>query len=419
MIGTVETASRECGAVYYGRRFPATFVRARGATLEDQSGRTYIDLFAAAGALNYGHNPAELTAALRQALDDGIPLAALDFQTLTRQRFMEAMASIILEPRGMPHRIQFVGPTGTNAVEAALRLARKVRGTPHVGCMSGAYHGMSLGSLAVSDRPELSGPSFANHSHVVRLHHPDDGGTLEALDQQLSEWTGPERLAAIVVETVQGDGGARALDSSWLLHLSEYCQKSGTLLIVDDIQAGCGRTGSFFSFDHIQDFRPHIVCLSKSLSGSGLPMSINLIHPDVDAWKPGEHTGTFRGNSLAMVTGTEALKTYWSNPTMIPDMVAEREALVRDLLAGRPGQGLSFEITGRGLLLGLKFQSAHDAQELSADLFKEGVIAETCGPQDGTLKIIPPLTIGLQDLTQAIGTLKRLISGRLQHDYAA
>jgi diaminobutyrate-2-oxoglutarate transaminase len=402
-------ASRESAVRYYGRQFPATFVSASGSLLRDDGGRTFVDLFAAAGALNYGHNPPELKAAIRAVLDQDAPLATLDFGSAIRDRFIATFSSMVLEPRGMEHRIQFCGPTGANAVEAALRLARKNRQTPFVGFLSGAYHGMSLGALGVSDRADLTLGSPVPTRFSVRLGHPADGDTLESLASALSAAERETPLAAIILETVQGDGGARALPVDWMRALASYCSRTGTLLIVDDIQAGCGRTGTFFSFDRVPGFEPDIVCLSKSLSGCGLPLSVCLVRPRFDVWRPGEHTGTFRGNTMAMATATRALELYWEEPGAMEAAVAAREDLIRTRLEAARRALPDFRITGRGLLLGIQFDDVAVARQLSSALFGAGVIAETCGADDRTLKLIPALNIGMDTLDAALSTLTRLL----------
>ena len=388
----------------YCRAWPTVFTRASGAAIEDEAGRRYIDFFSGAGALNYGHNPPEQIEALIQYLrSDGI-LHSLDMSTAAKRDFLLRFEQLILAPRGMRYRIQFPGPTGANAVEAALKLARKVTQRPTVVSFTNAFHGMTLGALAVSANP------FKRQGAGIPLQHtataPYDGqlgdaDTIETLNAMLAD----EPAAAVIVETVQGEGGLHTAGIAWLQRLEECCRRHGALLIVDDIQAGCGRTGSFFSFEPA-GISPDIITLSKSISGCGLPMALTLIRPELDQWRPGEHNGTFRGNNAAFITAAAALN-WWRDDSLSQE-VARKAALIRaelESIAAEQEQ-LRATVRGRGLLQGLHTPIPGRAEQIAAAAFQRGLLVETSGPNADVIKLMPPLTIPDHELEQGLTTLR-------------
>ena len=392
----------------YCRSWPAVFNRARGSMITDIEGKQYLDFFAGAGALNYGHNNPHLKGALIDYLsDDGIT-HGLDMATVAKGRFLEAFSEKILQPRGLDYKVQFPGPTGTNAVESALKLARKVTGRESVINFTNAFHGMTLGSLSVT------GNSMKRAGAGVPLVHatpmPFDnyfGGVVEdfawferVLDDSGS---GLNRPAAVIVETVQGEGGVNVARMEWLKALSDLCRRRDILLIVDDVQMGCGRTGSFFSFEQA-GITPDIVTLSKSISGYGLPMALTLIRRDLDVWAPGEHNGTFRGNNPAFVTATAAIETYWSDDTLERETAAKGlriEAAFDELARGFDG----ISHRGRGMVQGLVFDEPANAGKVCALAFGAGLLAETSGPADEVVKLLPPLTISDEELDRGLQIL--------------
>lgn len=381
----------------YCRAFPVVFDTAIGARLVDQEGRTYIDFFSGAGALNYGHNDPHLKERLIAYLaTDGVT-HGLDMATTAKIEFLERFEERILAPREMSYKVQFPGPTGTNAVEAALKLARKATKREGIISFTNAFHGMTLGSLAVT------GNGFKRRGAGVSLHFGDalpfdgflgeDVDTLEILEAMLEDkGSGIDPPAAVIVETTQAEGGLNVASVPWLRRLQELCWRFGSLLIVDDIQVGIGRTGPFFSFERA-GLEPDLVCLSKSLSGYGLPLAIVLIRPDLDVWEPGEHNGTFRGNNPALVTATAALD-YWRDDRLAAT-VRRKAKVVRstldDLCARHPE--LRPTAKGLGLLQGIAFEDPKLAARVSGAAFERGLIMETAGPEGAVAKVMPPLTI--------------------------
>ncbi|MFG3347575.1 diaminobutyrate--2-oxoglutarate transaminase [Streptomyces sp. NPDC048018] len=396
----------------YCRTWPTEFTKAHGSVLTDTSGREFIDFFSGAGTLNYGHNNDLLKQPLIDYLTGNGVTHGLDMTTSAKTEFLEVFRSRILTPRGLPHKVQFPGPTGTNAVEAALKIVRKVSGRPNVVAFTNAFHGMSLGSLALTGNADKRAGAGVPLDHVLRVPYdgfdPDVDG-LALLDRMLSDGgSGLDRPGAVVVETVQGEGGVNVARAEWLQELSDLCRRHELLLVVDDVQMGCGRTGAFFSFEEA-GIVPDVVCLSKSISGYGLPMALVLLRPELDVWSPGEHNGTFRGNNLAFVTGAAALRAYWSDSTLekstgdLAEQVGER--LTR--LAGSVGAEVS--VRGRGLVQGLRFAHAPTAAAVSRRAFELGLLVETSGPRDEVLKLLPPLTVDAAHLDGGLGLLERAV----------
>ncbi len=396
----------------YCRAWPAVFTTARGALVEDEAGRSYIDFFAGAGALNYGHNDPRLIEPLLAYLTGGGILHSLDMTTRAKVDFLERLRDVILRPRGLDYKVQFPGPTGTNAVEAALKLARKVTGRPTVVAFRDAFHGVTLGSLAVTANPSKRAGAGVPLEHTVTM--PFDGGAsggdpLAPLASYLDR-PEPERPAAVILETIQAEGGVNVAGDAWLRGLSALCERSGVLLIVDDIQVGCGRTGPFFSFEPA-GIRPDIVTLSKSLSGVGQPLSLVLLRPDLDAWAPGEHNGTFRGNNAAFVTAAAALD-YWRDDGLTRRV--ERNAVVmRAALDGlrerHPDRFAA--VRGRGMIQGLVCAEPSLAGRIAAAAYARGLLVETCGPADEVVKLLPPLTIEEETLASGLDRLGQAVEG--------
>ncbi|MFC1671866.1 diaminobutyrate--2-oxoglutarate transaminase [Planctomycetota bacterium] len=396
----------ESGVRLYCRAFPVVFSRAEGAFLYDAEGRRYIDFFSGAGALSYGHNDPGMKKALIEYLESNGVVHGLDMATTAKKRFLERFESVILEPRRLDYKVQFTGPTGTNAVEAALKLARLVKKRSNVIAFTNGFHGLTAGALSVTSNRSFRNEFFVNRLDVCFM--PFDGylgegiDTLEYIRRLLSDpSSGIDPPAAAVVETVQAEGGVNVASAEWLRGLEALCREFDILLIVDDIQVGCGRTGTFFSFEDA-GIRPDMLVLSKAISGFGLPMSLLLIKPELDQWAPGEHTGTFRGNSLAFVTAVEALR-YWEDGTF-PDVIARKGRAVEHALREIAGRhpALEAEVRGRGLIYGLRAARPGFSKAVAEEAFTRGLILERCGPQGRVLKFLPPLIIGDEVLKEGM-----------------
>lgn len=400
---------------YYVRGFPDVFVSAKGVRLRGRSGREYIDFFSGAGALNYGHNDDGMKRRLIDYLSgDGI-VHALDMATAAKEAFLQGFRDVILAPRGMDHRMLFSGPTGTNAVEVALKLARKATGRQRIVSFANAFHGMTLGALAVSGGPTRRVHAVPAVGGTVFLPYDgalgDNFDTLDWLEALLRDTADISQVpAACIVETVQAEGGIIVASMPWLQHLQEICTRSGMLLIVDDIQVGCGRTGSFFSFEPA-GMKPDIICLSKSLSGMGLPMAMVLVKPEHDRLAPGEHTGTFRGFAPAFVTGTEALR-FWRDDTLQSEVMLKAARLRARLerIAAAHRSVIVAPPRGRGLIQGLATPSGAIARRISAAAFAHGLVMETAGPHGEVLKFLCPLIIDDDDLDAGVDIFEAAVA---------
>ncbi len=385
---------RESEVRSYCRNFDTVFECASGSEMFDTGGRRFIDFLAGCSALNYGHNDPDMKAALIDYVGSSGVTHGLDMATTAKASFMEAFVDKVLAPRSLDYRLQFAGPTGSNAVEAALKLARKVTGRTQVIAFTNGFHGVTLGALAATgNRHHRMGPSVAL-SGVERAlfdgYLGPDIDTSEVLGRLLDDpSSGFDPPAAILLETVQGEGGLNVASAGWLRQIAEVAKRHGALLIVDDIQAGCGRTSGFFSFEE-SGLLPDIVTLSKSLSGFGLPLSLVLIRPELDQWLPAEHNGTFRGNNHAFVTARVALEKFWSDD-LLTHAVAGRGARIEARLR-RLASSFDGRLKGRGMMLGIDVGTGERASEITKQCFANGLIIETSGANDEVVKLLPPLT---------------------------
>ncbi|MEH6346731.1 MAG: diaminobutyrate--2-oxoglutarate transaminase [Bermanella sp.] len=399
----------------YARAFPRVFNRAKGAEMFDSDGNRYLDFLAGAGTLNYGHNNPLFKKALIDYIEaDGIT-HGLDMHTKAKGEFLQTFNEKILKPRKLEYMVQFTGPTGTNAVEAALKIARNVTGRGNIVSFTNGFHGVTLGSLAATGNAHHRGAAGVTLGGVSRM--PFDGylgdgiDTTIYLDKVLSDSSsGIDLPAAVIVETVQGEGGINVASVDWLRNLQDVCRRHKILLIVDDIQAGCGRTGTYFSFEK-SGIQPDIVTLSKSLGGYGLPFAVVLMKPELDQWKPGEHNGTFRGNNLAFVTAKEAIDHYWSDSAFQEEILEKGRYIGSRLddMAKKHGEG-NFSTRGRGMFRGINCVSGELADKITRKAFQKGLIIETSGAEDHIVKIFCPLIITEALLKEGMDILEQSVA---------
>ena len=406
MMDIFET--RESEVRSYCRSWPAVFERAQGSTVYTEDGAEYLDFFSGAGALNYGHNNPALLEPLLEYLRSGAIVHSLDMKTPAKRKFLQTFEDVILKPRNLDYKVMFPGPTGTNTVEAALKLARKITGRQHILSFTNAFHGMTLGSLSVTGNSMKRMGAGIPLTNSSKIPYDDyfDGETADFLwlERVLEDsGSGVDKPAGIIVETVQGEGGLNAARAAWLRGLSELCKKHDILLIVDDVQAGCGRTGTFFSFEGA-GITPDIVCLSKSISGFGLPMALTLFRPELDAWTPGEHNGTFRGHNPAFVTAAAALETYWADGKF-QQQVGARIVQLHEGLERIAASVEGAAVRGRGLLAGVVFPDPDTAGKIAAAAFDRGLLVETSGPESEVVKLMPALTISADELDRGLDIL--------------
>ena len=401
----------------YIRLFPTTFDTARGSLLIGEDGSEYIDFFAGAGTLNYGHNNPLFKQALLDYIErDGI-IHALDLATRAKREFIETFRDLVLNPRRLRYKLQFTGPTGANATEAAIKVARLATGRTNVIAFTRGYHGLSLGALATTAARQYRSAAGVPLDNVTFAPYEGyfgpDVDTIELLATQLEDPSGGiDRPAAVIVESIQGEGGVNVASPEWLRRLAALAAAHEIPLIVDDIQAGCGRSGDFFSFEE-SGIRPDIVVLSKSLSGYGLPMSLVLISPELDVWEPGGHTGTFRGNNLAFVGATAALRTYWADDDFSVETRRKGELLqsrLATIAARHPGHLVE---RGRGLFRGLaSLTDSNFAARVSHEAFGRGVVIETAGAYSEVVKFLPPLTTDDETLLRGIDVVEAAVEAQ-------
>lgn len=399
----------------YCRNWPAVFTTARGSRLNAEDGKSYIDFFAGAGSLNYGHNHPVLKEALLSYLADDNVIHSLDTYTAAKRTFLQTFDDVVLKPRDLDYKIQFPGPAGNNAVEAALKLARKYTGRETIVSFTNGFHGMTLGALAVTGNSMKRGGAGVPLNNAATMPYDNymDGQTPDFLWlRSLLEDSGSglDQPAAVIVETVQGEGGINVASADWLRGLQEVCREHDMLFIVDDIQMGCGRTGPFFSFEQA-GITPDIVTLSKSLSGLGLPFAVTLMRPELDVWEPGEHNGTFRGFAPAFVTASAALEEFWCDDTFTKAVGEKAEWLDRDLQAiveSHPGLNLSTR--GRGLARGLVFADPELAGRTCKEAFDNGLLMETSGAEDEVVKFLPPLNTPDEDFEEGVAILRDAVA---------
>lgn len=396
----------------YSNSFPVVFKKAKGCWLETEQGERYLDFLAGAGSLNYGHNNPVLKQALLEYIEsDGIT-HGLDMHSDAKAVFLKSLQRYILAPRDLEYKVQFTGPTGTNAVEAALKLARKVTGRSNIVAFTNGFHGCTAGALAATGNQHHRGGNGAPLSNVTRI--PFDGYAdidgLAFFETMLSDnSSGMDKPAAVLLETVQGEGGLNVASNEWLQRLSKICKANDILLIVDDIQAGCGRTGTFFSFEPA-GIKPDMVTLSKSIGGYGLPMAVVLLKPELDQWKPGEHNGTFRGNNHAFVTAAKALEIYWADDqfeTHIGQCSETVSNTIQRLVKRYPE--LFVQQKGRGMMIGIECRNGDLSDEIAKTCFENGMVIETAGPDDEIVKFFCPLTITDQELEQGMSIFENAV----------
>ncbi len=433
-------AARESAARTYARSLPIVPVRARGMTIEGADGRRYLDCLSGAGTLALGHNHPVALEAIRSVLDSGAPLHVLDLATPVKDAFTTALFETLPPQLAEDARIQFCGPAGTDAVEAAVKLVRTATGRAGLLAFSGAYHGMTCAALAATGDTAVRATVGEADARVTRLPYPYDyrcpfgvGGTRGA--ELSARWTasllddpkgGVQPPAGMIVEAVQGEGGVIPAPDHWLRRMRETTQRRGIPLIVDEVQTGVGRTGAFWAVEH-SGIVPDVMVLSKAIGGS-LPLAVIVYRAELDAWQPGAHAGTFRGNQLAMAAGTATLRYVREN------RLAERAATIgarmltrlRGLAAHHPCIG---DVRGRGLMIGVELVDADaDRDEYGAlpaapqlaaavrsEALRRGLIVELGGRHGGVVRLLPPLTITdeqteavLDRLTDAIAAAERL-----------
>lgn len=420
---------RESAIRAYCRVYPVVFDTALNARQTDENGKEYIDFFAGAGVLNFGHNNQRMTKAVVDYIQSNGVTHSLDMHTTAKRQFMQHFTDTILKPRNMPHKMQFMGPTGTNAVEAAMKLARRVTGRQDIVAFSHGFHGMTLGALSATANQYFRNAAGVPLNHVKHFAFGCDevcpgcdlGCGMNSIDQLTAIYqdssSGIAPPAAFLLETIQAEGGVKVASKEWLQALEKLAKEVGALLIVDDIQVGVGRTGSFFSFDDL-GIDPDIICLAKGIGGMGTPMAMNLVKPELDEyWSPGEHTGTFRGQDISFVAGDQAL-TYFDDDDLMKEVKANGQQMA-EALAPLAQRYPDVNVTGKGMILGLDVGNGDRAKAIVNQCFDAGLMIASCGTGGRVVKLIPPLTTPQSDLKTGLDILVEVTDKVMQMEEAA
>lgn len=391
----------------YCRAVPTVFKSAKNATMIDENGDDYIDFFAGAGVLNFGHNNPKMKDAIIEFIQNDGVIHSLDMFTDVKRNFIETFVKNILEPRGMgEYKLQFTGPTGTNAVEAALKLARKVTGRTEVVAFHRGFHGMTLGALACTANNAFRSSSGVPLNNVLRGTF-NDLDALQRMREQI-EHTGSGLVppAAFIVETIQAEGGVHEASKEWIEAVAKLAKDTGALLIFDDIQGGSGRCGSYFSFDDM-GIKPDVIVLAKGLGGVGTPIGMLVNKPEYDsAWSPGQHTGTFRGQGISFVAGKVGLD-YFSNEEFNNE-TQRKGLIIKNILDEIATKYENITVRSKGMMLAIQFSDAATVKQITTKCFENRLIIGACSTGE-IIKFIPPLTIeddtleeGLKRFTDAV-----------------
>lgn len=426
-------AARESGARAYPRRLPVALARGLGVHVWDASGRRYVDCLAGAGSLALGHHHPAVVAALRRALDDQVPLTTLDLATPLRDAFADALVEA-LPPELANGRILFCGPSGADAVEAAVKLCKTATGRSGVIAFGGGYHGMTQGALALTglrEPKERLGALLPDVHHLpfpTRVRCPFGVGGDAGAERcaRVFEWAledghaGIATPAAVIMEPVQGEGGVHPAPPAFAAAVREATLRARVPLIFDEVQTGLGRTGTLWGLDAL-GVVPDVLVLSKAIGG-GLPMAVVVARRELDAaWQPGDHAGTFRGNQLAFAAGAATIR----------HVVAERLWEHADAMGTRLQGGLRAvsdgvdevaDVRGRGLMVGAEVvdrerldargvpePAGARAVEILQALLAEGVVAEIGGRGGATIRFLPPLVIEPDDVDRVAEAFGRAL----------
>lgn len=390
----------------YCRSFPAVFTKAKGSIIYAEDGKEYIDFFCGAGALNYGHNNEYIKKRVIEYLENDGIIHSLDMFTSAKRDFIEFFEENVLAPRGFNYKIQFPGPTGTNAIEAALKLARKVKKRNNIFAFMGAFHGMTLGSLALTtDRDSRAGAGIEleNVTHIPAPYMFPELDVIEYMQTLLDDdHSGVKKPAAVFIESVQADGGIYVFSVEFLKALREFCTKNDILLVCDDIQVGCARTGTYFSFERA-GIVPDIVTLSKSIGGYGMPFALTLFKPELDVWSPGEHNGTFRGSQLSIVAAKAGLEVMLGEK--VEEGVREKSRIIKEYLDKVASLNENIEVRGIGFMWGVdcnKVKPDVISKGIVKECFNNGLIVERAGRNNDVVKLMPSLLADEETLKKGL-----------------
>lgn len=430
---------RESSAISYPKRIPIAISEAEGIFVKDMEGKTYMDFLSGAGTLALGHNHPVVIQAITKVLNEKKPLHTLDLTTLVKEEFIDEIFSSLPSDFRSKAKIQFCGPTGADAIEAALKLVKTATGRSNILSFHGAYHGSTHGTMALSGNlgPKEQVPGLMPNVHF--LPYPYEyrnpfGKTLEDCHEISSKYienllddpeSGILPPAAMIFEAVQGEGGSIPAPIKWIKEMRRITKEHGIPLIIDEVQTGIGRTGKMFAFEHA-DIVPDVIVLSKAIGGS-LPLSVVIYHEKLDQWSSGAHIGTFRGNQLAMAAGTATMKFIKEN-NIIKNAEIMGEKLKESFQLFKEEIPQIGDVRGRGLMVGIEIVDTSQkplnngaypynpnlALQIQKECFNRGLILEVGGRKGCVIRFLPPLNIIETQLNKAINIFKESVKAALR-----
>ncbi len=424
----------ESSARSYPRKFPIAIKSAKGSWIEDADGRKYIDFLNGAGTLALGHNDDEVNQTMIDLIQSGAALHTLDLATPVKDRFVDALLSIIPKELASRAKVQFCSPSGTDAVDAAIKLCKTATGRGTVIAFSGGFHGMGHGALALTGElhPKehvqnlMPGVQFMPYPYSYRcpMGIGGEAGTracINYFERFLKDTnSGVTRPAAVILEAIQGEGGVVPAPDEFLQAVRRVTKELGIPLICDEIQCGMGRSGNIFAFEHA-GIVPDVILISKAIGGSQ-PLSVVVYDKDLDKWGPGAHTGTFRGNQLAMAAGTVVIRRI-SDPAFLAEVTRKGEYMMDRLRKLRKEVSIIGDIRGRGLMYGIELIDPNGPKDLmgvpepSGDIaarvqklcFENGLIMERGGRNGAVMRCLCALNIPDSDIEKAMAILEKVI----------
>ncbi|OXM15584.1 diaminobutyrate--2-oxoglutarate transaminase [Paenibacillus herberti] len=435
---------RESQARSYPRRFPLVIHKAKGMIITDMDGKSYYDCLAGAGTLALGHNHDVVVEAIKKTLDQQIPLHTLDLATPLKVEFMNEIFAILPDELKHTAKIQFCGPTGADAVEAAIKLVKNATKGGAILAFQGAYHGSTQATLSMSGNlsKKANLQSLLPNVHFLPFPYEyrcpfgvGNGKTAEISAQYIENLlndveSGIAEPCGVIVETVQGEGGSIPADIQWLKELRRITAERGIPLIIDEVQTGIGRTGKMFSFEHA-GIVPDVIVCSKAIGGS-LPMSVVIYKEELDQWQPGAHTGTFRGNQLGMATGLATLAYIRENRVL--DNVNERSKQFFETLNRLQEKYEEIgDVRGRGLMIGVELVDPRGkvdrlghylpngqlASKIQDRCFANGLIIESGGRHSAVLRFLPPLTITASETAEVLSIFEKSVMEAVEESRVA
>eukprot|EP01123_Difflugia_compressa_P015460 TRINITY_DN869_c0_g3_i1.p1 TRINITY_DN869_c0_g3~~TRINITY_DN869_c0_g3_i1.p1 ORF type:complete len:456 (+),score=74.39 TRINITY_DN869_c0_g3_i1:147-1514(+) len=425
-------AERESNARSYSRKLPVCIKEADNIYFTDVEGRRIIDCLSNAGTLALGHNHPVITGRLKQFIEDKTPFQTLDLSTVVKDNFMETLFSVLPPERRNDFKIQFCGPSGSDSVEAVIKLCKIATGRESVVGFHGGYHGMSQGSMALignlEGKEKLRGlMPYCHFLPFPQLYRPPLGIPGEAgvtaivnyIENVLADpESGITKPACIIVECIQGEGGVNPAPISFLKQLRRICTEYDIPLVFDEIQAGLCRSGKFFSFQYADGVWPDAITISKAVGG-GMPLACVLYHKKLDKWVPGCHAGTFRGNQLALALGTASLQ-FMLKERLWEQVASNGEYFMFLLKQFQNEVDFIGEVRGRGLMIGVEIVNRKAAPvmgvpahwgELSALIqrkcIEHGLMIEKGGRFSCVLRFLPPLIITKPQIDEAMTVFKK------------